>query len=266
MTGDGGQVTMPSPGVVTLCPYTRRLMPTPAGEGVSILLPAYELVDQIADNIARTASAVAQVPGVEIIVCDDGSNDGTGDAARFEADRHKNVSVIGHEPNRGKGAALLEAFKVSRGETVVFLDADLDLPPEQIPGLLDRFARSGADVMVGAKQHAMAQGRYPGPRRFLSHVFGSVVALLFRLPVTETQTGLKVFNRPALVDTMPRLKIRRYSFDVELLARIHRAGFSIVETPVELSEGKSGHGLSVGTLWEMGRDTFRIWWDSRRWQ
>jgi glycosyltransferase involved in cell wall biosynthesis len=241
-------------------------MPTPSGEGVSILLPAYQLADQIADNIARTVSAVARVPGVEIIVCDDGSDDGTKDAARSEAGRHDNVSVIAHRPNRGKGAALLEAFNVSSGETVVFLDADLDLPPEQVPDLLDRFTRSGADVMVGAKQQAMAPGRYTGLRRFLSHVFSGVVALLFHLPVTETQTGLKVFTRPALADTLPQLEVWRYSFDLELLARIHRAGFSIVESPVELSEGKTGHGVSLGTLWEMARDTLRIWRASRSWQ
>ena len=241
-------------------------MPTRSGEGVSILLPAYQLADQIANNIVRNVAAVAQVPGVEIIVCDDGSRDGTDDAARAAAELYDNVSVIAHKPNRGKGAALLEAFNVSHGETVVFLDADLDLPPEQIPDVLGRFTRSGADVMVGAKQQAMMPGRYTGLRRFLSHVFSGVVALLFRLPVTETQTGLKVFNRPALEDTMPRLAIQRYSFDLELLTRIHRAGFTIVETPVELSQGKTGHGVSPGTLWEMGRDTFRIWWASRGWR
>ncbi len=241
-------------------------MATPTGEGVSILLPAYQLADQIAGNIARTAAAVAPVAGVEIVVCDDGSSDGTGDLARVEAAKHHNVTIVAHETNRGKGAALLEAFVASHGETVVFLDGDLDLPPEQIPALLDRFTGSGADVMVGAKQQAMAPGRYPGLRRFLSRVFSGVVGVLFRLPVTETQTGLKVFRRPALADTMPRLKVKRYSFDLELLARIDHAGFSMVETPVELSEGTSTQTVSIGTLWEMGRDTFRIWWDSRRWR
>jgi len=237
--------------------------PTPLG--VSVLMPAYQLAAEIAANIDRTVEAFHGVPGVEIIVCDDGSTDGCRVAAQQAAARYDNVRVVGYAPNRGKGAALQEAFAASSGKIVVFLDADLDLPPEQVPAFLERQRITGVDVLVGAKQRSMEPGRYPALRRVLSRAFSLVTSLLFRLPVDETQTGLKSFRRDTLSQTLPQLQIMRYSFDLELIARINRAGFSIAAAPVELSVGASATGVSIRTLWEMARDTFLIWVRSFSW-
>lgn len=117
----------------------------------------------------------------------------------------------------------------------------------------------GFHALVGAKQQAMQPGRYPGYRRVLSRIFSGTTRLLFRLPVTETQTGLKAFRREALDQTLPRLRVKRYTYDLELVVALHRRGFTIAETPVELAAGASEAGVSVRTLWEMGRDTLRIW-------
>jgi glycosyltransferase involved in cell wall biosynthesis len=228
-------------------------------------MPAYQLAAGIAANIDRTVEALRAVPGVEIVVCDDGSTDGCRTAAEQAAARHDNVEVVGYTPNRGKGAALQEAFGNSNGEIVVFLDADLDLPPEQVPAFLERHRSAGVDVLVGAKQQSMEPGRYPALRRVLSKMFSFVTSLLFRLPVDETQTGLKSFRREALSRTLPQLQVTRYSFDLELIARISRAGFTIAAAPVELAEGASATGVSVRTLWEMGRDTLLIWIRSFSW-
>jgi glycosyltransferase involved in cell wall biosynthesis len=232
---------------------------------VSVLMPAYQLEAEIAANIDRTVDALRELPGVEIIVCDDGSTDGCRAAAEQAAARHDNVSVVGYTPNRGKGAALQAAFAASRGEIVVFLDADLDLPPEQVPAFLQRQHTAGVDVLVGAKQQSMEPGRYPALRRVLSKTFSLVTSLLFRLPVDETQTGLKSFRRGTLRETLPHLETLRYSFDLELIVRINRAGYSIAAAPVELAVGASATGVSLRTLWEMGRDTFLIWIRSFTW-
>lgn len=231
----------------------------PATTGVSILMPAFNLASSIGTSIDRVAAATAAMSAVEIVVCDDGSTDGTRSAAEAAAERHDGVVVVGHDPNQGKGAALQTAFAASSGEVVVFLDADLDLPPEQVPAFVAELRASGLDVLVGTKQEAMQPGTYPWYRRVLSKVFTGVIRLLFRLPVVETQTGLKAFRRSALEGVLPRLRVKRYTYDLELLVALHRRGFTMAETPVELSPGASGAGVSVRTLWEMGRDTLRIW-------
>lgn len=238
-------------------------MPHSAPSGVAVLMPAYQLESAIAANIKRVASVVADWPGVEVIVIDDGSTDRTRSEADLAAADHGFVTVIGYPANRGKGGALKEGFAHSQAGTVVFLDSDLDLPPEQLPQFLEEFDRLGVDVLVGAKRSAMMPGRYPALRRILSLSFVAVNRLLFRLPIRETQTGLKVFRRSALEATLPNLTTLGYAFDLELLARIRKAGGSMAETPVTLSTGSS-RGLALGTLWEMGRDTLKIWIRSLR--
>ncbi|MDJ0923855.1 MAG: glycosyltransferase family 2 protein [Acidimicrobiia bacterium] len=239
-------------------------MPHSPHTGVSILMPAHQLETTISDNIDRVVAVVRDWELPEIIVIDDGSTDDTRGFADKAAAGSSVVTVVGYDVNRGKGGALKEGFAHATGKTIVFLDADLDLPPEQLPAFLDTFRESDVDVLVGAKRSAMVPGRYPALRRILSLTFAAVNRILFRLPVRETQTGLKVFRRAALEDTLPRLETNRYAFDLELLARIRKAGGSMTEAPVSLSPGSSG-GLSLTTLWEMGRDTLRIWFRSFSW-
>ncbi|MDX1468517.1 MAG: glycosyltransferase family 2 protein [Acidimicrobiia bacterium] len=227
--------------------------------GLSILLPAYNLEAVIASSIERVAGLAGALGEIEIVVCDDGSEDGTLAEAKAAAERTGHAQVIHHEHNRGKGAALTTAFEASTMPTVAFLDADLDLPPEQLPDLLDQFRDSGADVLVGLKQAAMEPGHYPGYRRVLSKAFSGAIRVLFRLPVEETQTGLKLFTREALESVLPKLSVERYAFDLELVVALRRAGFDIIGAPVVLAEGASSRGVSARTLWEMGRDTVRVW-------
>lgn len=239
-------------------------MPHPPTTGVSILMPAYQLEAAIAGNIDRVVNVVEGWPAAEVIVIDDGSTDATRRNAEAAASTYGNVAVIGYAANRGKGGALKEGFEHSTKEIVVFLDSDLDLPPEQLPAFLNEFERLGRDVLVGAKRSSMAPGRYPALRRILSVAFATVNRILFRLPVRETQTGLKAFKRSALENTLPQLQTVGYAFDLELLVRIRKAGGSMAETPVTLAKGSS-RGLAMTTLWEMGLDTLRIWFRSLRW-
>ncbi|MFH1330709.1 MAG: glycosyltransferase family 2 protein [Actinomycetota bacterium] len=233
-------------------------MPPPAR--VSILMPCYGLAGPIAANINRVVAATAAEPGVEVVVVDDGSPDGTREEAERAAARHPGMVVVVANPqNAGKGRALQRAFAASSGETVVFLDGDLDLPPEQIPALVAALHRGGFDALLGTKRAAMVAGGYPRARRVLSRLFSAVTRFAFRLPVTETQTGLKAFRREPLGAALPRVQIGRYSFDLELVVLMHRAGCRIGEFPVELRAQASTSRVTVGTLWEMGRDTVRLW-------
>lgn len=239
-------------------------MPHSSHAGVSILMPAYQLESTIRDNIDRVVTVVGDWDSTEIIVIDDGSTDDTRGFADKAAASHGMVTVVGYDQNRGKGGALKEGFRQSRGSTIVFLDADLDLPPEQLPVFLDELAHTGVDAIVGAKRSAMVSGRYPLIRKMLSVAFAAMNQILFRLPVRETQTGLKAFKREVLDTTLPQLETAGYAFDLELLVRIRKAGGSMAEAPVTLAPGSS-RGLSPLTLWEMGRDTIKIWFHSLKW-
>ena len=225
---------------------------------VSVVLPAYQLGSVIAANIERVASVLSGL-SVEIVVVDDGSTDQTRSEALRATASIPGASVLSHPVNRGKGQALFTGAKVATGDLIVFLDADLDLPPEQLPELLDGLG--DADVLVGAKRDSMAAGRYPLVRRVLSRLFSLATVGLFGLTVTETQTGLKIFRRKVLEVVIPQMRIEGYAYDLEMLVRAQRAGFKLTQTPVELGPGASTASLRAGMLWQMARDTARLqWW------
>jgi len=239
-------------------------MPPPAR--VSILMPCYQLAGAIAASLDRVVAATAAEAGVEVVVADDGSTDGTLAAARAAAARHPGVVVVANPQNEGKGRALQRAFAVSTGEIVVFLDGDLDLPPEQVPALVARLRSGGEDALLGAKRAALVPGGYPRARRVLSRLFSAVARLAFRLPVAETQTGLKAFRREALEATLPQVRIRRYTFDLELVVRLDRAGYRLGEFPVTLDLQASGSRVTLRAVAQMARDTALLWFRSLAWR
>jgi glycosyltransferase involved in cell wall biosynthesis len=227
---------------------------------VSVVMPAFQLGKVIAGNIERVASVLSALPGaVEIVVVDDGSTDQTLSEALAATSQMPGASVLSHPANRGKGQALFTGARVATGDLIVFLDADLDLPPEQLPALLAGMGE--ADVLVGAKRDSMAAGRYPLIRRILSRLFSLATVGAFGLTVTETQTGLKIFRREVLEKVIPQMRIDGYAYDLEMLVRAQRAGFKLAQTPVELGPGASTASLRGGMLWQMARDTARLqWW------
>jgi glycosyltransferase involved in cell wall biosynthesis len=227
-------------------------------------MPVYRLASSIEGNLARVAAVLADIDSVEIIAVDDGSGDGTLEAAVRAASSHPNVLAIGLPTNSGKGHAIRAGVEASTGEVVVLLDGDLDLPPEQLPGILERFERDGVDVLVGAKHQSMKKGGYPAWRRFLSRAFSWATRIAFRLPVTETQTGLKVFRREPLDRLLPHLKVTRYAYDIELLVMTHRSGYRVGQVPVVMERSDSPSAVRLGTLWEVARDTTAVWFRSLR--
>lgn len=228
---------------------------------ISLVLPAFQLGDVIARNTERALKAMAAYDTTEAVVVNDGSTDDTGVALAQLAASDERVRVVTHPVNRGKGEALISGWKAASYPIIVFLDADLDLPPEQIPSLVERLDE--ADVVVGTKRNSMKSGNYPRIRTFLSQLYSSSISRMFSLPVNETQTGLKVFRRAVLDEIMPQMQITGYTFDVELLVRAHRAGHKIEAAPVELSPLARSASFRPSMAWELARDAMRLMWWSR---
>ena len=229
---------------------------------VSVVVPAYNESHDIEANIRAIIGALRPHSSrLEIVLVDDGSRDETWrHAARQVRDGDVSVRVLRYERNQGKGYALACGARHATGDVVVFLDADLDLHPDQIPGMFDVLLASNADAVIGSKWHPRSRVEYPAWRRVLSHGYYAMVTLLFGLPLRDTQTGLKLFRARVLEAVVPRLLCKRFAFDVELLAVAHRLGFRIVEAPVELQFRRDVPRLRWSDSWHVLVDTLAIFY------
>ena len=146
-----------------------------------------------------------------------------------------------------------------RGDPVLFLDADLELPPSQILRFLEYMSEDNIDILIGSKRHPLSKVDVAFSRRFLSKGYNLVVKLLFNLDVTDVLVGLKLFRRRVLEQVFPKLVVQRYAFDVELLANARRLGYNIKEAPVELSYRFNSRIVIKGT-WRIFLDTMNIFY------
>ncbi len=230
------------------------------GEGLSIVMPLYNEGAQIAANVGQTLAALRMLGRFELILVNDGSTDQSGaEIARLARDYPGEVTAL-DLPRSGKGEALRQGALRARGEFVVFLDADLDLPPEQILFFVAIQRVKKADAVIGSKMHPDSTVDYPFIRRVYSLGYFLLVKALFGLPVRDTQTGLKLVRRDLLLRALEQTECRGFTLDLELLARLVQLGAVMVEAPVVVRHSmkfRSGIGLPV--VWQIFHETWRVW-------
>ena len=227
--------------------------------GLSVVVPAYDEAAHLEENLLRLVRCLEGTGRrFEILVVDDGSRDGTGAVARRVAPADRRVRVLGHARNEGKGRALATGCAAASEDIVVLFDADLEIPPEDILPLVERMEAAGADVAVGSKYHAEASLIWPLYRRALSRLYRAVTGVLFRLPLRDTQTGLKAVRRDVARELVPRLRSKRFAWDLELVLLAHRAGHRFVTGPVHVRPAARASRVGwIGAL-QAGADTLRI--------
>jgi len=200
---------------------------------LSFILPAYNEEDNIVKAISKVDEVASSLGFTyEIIVVNDGSNDETEKRALEYAQNNNHVRVIGYPRNMGKGYAIKTGFMKAKGHAVIFLDSDLDIKPVRVKQYIQ--ALNYGDLIIASKRHPNSRVEVPPLRRFLSLGFNLLVRLLTRLDVSDTQSGLKAMRKDSLEKVFSSLLVKRYAFDVELLAVANLHGLKIIEMPVDL--------------------------------
>ncbi len=224
----------------------------------SVIVPAFREAGRIGDTVTALRAAFAVVDasgGAEIVVVDDGSDDGTAGAARAAgADVVVELGV-----NRGKGAAVRAGMRAASGEVVAFTDADLAYAPRQLVGLLEEVER-GADMVVGDRRHpdSVTVTEASGLRRAGSLVVGLLRGMLRLGRGRDTQCGLKAFSRRASGAVLEASVMDRFSFDVEVLFLADRLGLEVRQVPVEVVNSKASTVRVVSDGWDLVFDMGRI--------
>lgn len=230
---------------------------------LSIVMPAYNEGKNIYHNIERVRMAIEKfVKDYEIIVVNDGSSDNTKDEILRAKQEIAQVRLVSYSKNKGKGGAIKKGVEAACGEYIAFLDADLDLPPEQLEKYLKQLKDNKADVVIGSKMHKDSELDYPFIRRVISFGYYSMLKILFRLNVKDTQTGIKLFRAEALKSIIDLVKTKGFAYDIEILVALNCRKYRIMEMPVKLVFGReNGMGrIKLSDILQVFSDTWKIFW------
>jgi len=223
---------------------------------ISVIMPAYNEANRICSSIEETIRTFNDFGCQwELLVIDDGSSDQTFEKASALCAKYpKNLIVKKNAFNMGKGRALKRALHYITGEYIVFIDADMDLHPAQVQTLFDILRLDNADIVIGSKMHPNSKVDYPLERRIISFGYYLLTKILFRLPCHDTQTGLKLFKTKVLRDVFPKILVKQFAFDLEVLVNAHHLGYKIAEAPIAIvaqrQYGRIGPWAIFVTLWD----------------
>lgn len=215
---------------------------------ISIVIPAYNQEKTIISDI-RNVNNTLQTLGYkyEVIVVNDGSTDSTFRKA-LTLKSYK-IKIIGYEHNQGKGHAIRFGMMQAKGDIIGFIDSGRDIHPNGLSMLLSHMEWYNADIIVGSKLHSVSKVNYPLARKILSWGYRLLTRILFGFRIRDTQVGMKFFKRKVIKDVLPRLLVKKYALDIEILAVAYRLGYRrIYEAPVQIKF--KGNTITSWNVWE----------------
>jgi glycosyltransferase involved in cell wall biosynthesis len=228
---------------------------------LSIIIPAYNEEARLPATLERIRAYLDDrwpVGFREILVVDDGSRDGTAEAAgRFEG-----VRVLRNPGNRGKGYSVRHGVLEARGEWVLFTDADLSTPIEELEKLWSATERGAASVAIGSRalDPSLIGVHQPAIREASGRFFNWTMRLITGLPFRDTQCGFKLLEAAAAKNIFRRQRLDGFGFDVEVLALARALGYRAVEVPVRWDNAQ-GSKVGLGGGLAAFLDVLRVRWN-----
>jgi glycosyltransferase involved in cell wall biosynthesis len=227
----------------------------------SVVLPAYNEADTIAlalIGIEKVLNRMA-APYEIILVCDGDSDQTSEEAINAQI---TSLKILSYTKNQGKGFAIRHGVSQAVGETLIIMDADLDLDPSRIPELVHIYTVSKLDLLVGSKMHPDSIVAYPKARRLMSSAYRILIRKLFGFEISDTQTGLKICKRDCFNRVYSSLHENGFAFDLELITVFVKNGFLIGEGPITLNYQFSS-SINAKSILRMLRSTYSIYRSSK---
>jgi dolichyl-phosphate beta-glucosyltransferase len=201
---------------------------------LSVVIPAYNEASRIERTLERIVEYLnARGEPYEILVVSDGSDDGTEAIVQRFAERAPQVRLLAYQPNRGKGYAVRYGMLRARGERILFSDADLATPIEELEKL-EPYLTQGYAIAIGSRPLRESQlvVRQPLYREMAGRAFNKLVQLLAVRGIHDTQCGFKLFTREAAQAVFSRCRLDGFGFDFEALFYARQLGYAIAEVPI----------------------------------
>jgi len=225
---------------------------------LSAFFPAYNEESQINSTVIKAKSVLERIADKwEIIIIDDGSKDKTVDIVDRLAKNDKRIKLVSHKTNRGYGASLKTGFYTSKYPWIIFTDSDGQFDFSQITSFLSLQKRTGADAVIGY----YLKREVPLTRKINTFLWQLVVNALFGLRVKDIDCGFKLISKKA-IESIPKLESERGAFiSSELLIKIKKGGFNIVEVGVSHFPRRTGKGTgaNLNVIVKSFSDLFKLW-------
>lgn len=233
---------------------------------LSLLIPAYNESQRISPALDRIIEYLgAQTYSWEMLIVDDGSRDETASLVAKRIEGITNAKLIAYQPNRGKGYAVRTGMLAAQGKWVVFLDADLSTPPEEIDNAL-RYLNDGYEMVIGSRAlpDSQIEKKPPLYRRLATAIFDLVKHLMVGLwQYSDTQCGFKAYKQEAVRPLYERAVIDRFMFDVEILYLAERKHLKVKEMAVRWADAAGSKVRFWEGVYNMMKDLTRIRWAHR---
>lgn len=212
---------------------------------LSIIIPVYNEKKTIEKSVERIMKAdLGKDVEKEIIVVDDGSEDGTISVIDELAKKYKNVMVVKHPKNKGKSWALRTGFGVMTGEVVVIHDADLEYDPQDLRQMVDKMKEKGVEVVYGSRRLQKTNVQYSGLSFYIGGLFLTyLVNWLYGGSITDEPTCYKMI-RSDLLKSLD-IKAQKFEFCPEVTAKVLKRGIKIYEVPISYLPRRANQGKKI---------------------
>jgi len=228
---------------------------------ISVVLPAYNEADFLEPAITKISQALKQYGrSYEIIIAEDGSTDGTDKKAAELAATFPFVRHIHREKRLGRGTALNNAFRQSRGEVLVYMDLDLATDLKYLAPLVDAIMVEGYDFSTGSRMMRESKAERTLKRNISSKTYNFLVRHMLGSKLRDHQCGFKAFKREPLLRLLGEVKATHWFWDTEILVRAHRHGYRIKEIAVEWKSGRETKVNFFKDSWKMFTQIVGLWW------
>ncbi|PID57228.1 glycosyl transferase [candidate division KSB3 bacterium] len=227
---------------------------------LSVVIPAYNEEARLPGSLKRIARYLGQQDYLsELIVVDDGSSDATVEKLRSMPGTFGTLEILENTINRGKGFSVRRGILHSRGEYVVFSDADLSTPIEEVEKLLP-FLQDSYDIAIGSRALRESDIRVHQPwyREGMGKVFNRLARALKLTPFSDTQCGFKCFRGAVAHDIAVRQRIDHFSFDVEILFIAAHLNYRVKEVPIQWFDEPHSRVHAFYDAVHMFRDLLKI--------
>jgi glycosyltransferase involved in cell wall biosynthesis len=228
---------------------------------ISVVFPAYNEASSLESAVDKVSQALNEFTlSYEIIIAEDGSTDGTDKLAATLAEKHPFLKHIHGKKRLGRGTALKNAFKQSRGEVLVYMDLDLATDLKHLKPLVLAIESEGYDFATGSRMLHESKVKRSGTRNIVSKTYNFMVRTVLGSMVHDHQCGFKAFQREQLMRLLDEVGANHWFWDTEVLVRAHRRGYKIKEIPVTWTGGRKTKVSLLKDSLNMGWQIILLWW------